>query len=1360
MFIIAGILVLILYIVSHYNLASAVLDENLKEKLSQKLHTRVEIGDIEVNWLNQVALNDVVIFDQSDDTLFSSRRAMIALEVVPLFEKKLIINSIQIIDFRLSARKDSLPAKTNYDFLVEALMPKADKTDQRHFINDISLHSLLLRQGIISYDVLDQPHNTNRDIPDINHIFLHQISASLTLNVSHITGMDFILKRLKLKERSGLSLDEFHAEGNLNGDGLTISDIGSRFSTPLLNGSRGIVAMQGNYLQADGRQALQLRTIKIDARHLGKIRSRLLFESRLFDHQNYAYQIDFLPSHINPSLLRHFAQNLGINVNDSLLTELQTLDFIYWEGCLQGRSDSLITYQGSVETTGILNSSFNVQTEYCPKSSSPLSLVVEGNVDDYQMQHHLYKDISIRGSYRNNTVHASFNSRDPLCRLKGTSNISIHKNNCHLTGIVDVEHIDPFAMHLTETTNLADIAFGGFASFDVTIPTTKVIQTKWFDTATLPNGYLHVDSLSLISGNDTLRFGTLRVSLDKEQQTPVFTIVSASGNVVATPTSIIGFIPVNQQLARILKLPGNLGKDMNFQSNWDSVAKRINFEVSIPQWIEGSNEYSLYIEGTGGTDSLSPLPTHIEAKTDFKIKTANHSIGTLLSLTYDPDPMQIRVKSSDIAIDDKTYHTSDALISRKENGAFQLERLIIQEENQRLNVSGTLGRSSDIDLHFGLQNWQLDFFFDLLQKGYLDFGGYATGNLHLNADPFLHLKTDSLQVSQFSYIGTKLGTNTLSCDLDLENTKLAISADVESYPSHATHIECDIRLHEIKDTIDLKFDLDSLPLNFLSYWIGGVLNDLEGHGSGDVHIFGDVDSLNLLGHPLLQNVNFTNKMLGARFYVTDILNLESDKSGRNGFIGLNNVSVRDKNGQKAILTLDLEHHHLHDMEYGLDIDIPESPAGFLVFDHPTQQQGDLYWGQLWATGRCQMHGNYNHHRISMQASTAGRSIFNLSPGEENFTDDAYNFLSFRDKNALQEETDTLVLYSKTLFDKTEEDPVYVEADLLIHANEHCQVYVQMDPLAEDRLVCKGNGDLALHYDPHHDINLTGNYDISSGSYTVTMKGDFMTKAFQLQPGSNVFFPGSPSDAELDLKALYNVPSVNLKDLDESFETMTSLSRTTLPVDCKLNVTGQITAPQIAFDLEVKNTSDEVQALVHNIIGTQEMLNREVFYLLLFSKFYTPEYASTSQRQTGSELTSFASSSLTSQLNNLLGHMSDNFTLGTNFRSEKGDFSDMEMDVSVSTRLLNERLLMTGNLGYRDADKTISMNNQARTFIGDFDVEFLINTRGTVRAKAYSHYNDRDYSINNALTTQGIGIILRKDFKSFKDLLKRKQEVAK
>lgn len=114
-------------------------------------------------------------------------------------------------------------------------------------------------------------------------------------------------------------------------------------------------------------------------------------------------------------------------------------------------------------------------------------------------------------------------------------------------------------------------------------------------------------------------------------------------------------------------------------------------------------------------------------------------------------------------------------------------------------------------------------------------------------------------------------------------------------------------------------------------------------------------------------------------------------------------------------------------------------------------------------------------------------------------------------------------------------------------------------------------------------------------------------------------------------------------------------------------------------------------------------------------------------------------------------------MGTNFRSDKGDFSDMEMDLSLSTRLLDDRLLFNGNVGYRDPANHLGMTGRNNSFIGDFDLEFLLNPKGSLRVKAYSHYNERDYSINNALTTQGIGFILRKDFKDFNDLFLRRKK---
>ncbi len=75
------------------------------------------------------------------------------------------------------------------------------------------------------------------------------------------------------------------------------------------------------------------------------------------------------------------------------------------------------------------------------------------------------------------------------------------------------------------------------------------------------------------------------------------------------------------------------------------------------------------------------------------------------------------------------------------------------------------------------------------------------------------------------------------------------------------------------------------------------------------------------------------------------------------------------------------------------------------------------------------------------------------------------------------------------------------------------------------------------------------------------------------------------------------------------------------------------------------------------------------------------------------------------------------------------------------------LLFNGNFGYRD--KSLNTNQ----FVGDFDVEYLLNRRGTWRLKAYNRYNDQNYYLRSAATTQGVGIMFKRDFDSLLSWLK-------
>ena len=62
----------------------------------------------------------------------------------------------------------------------------------------------------------------------------------------------------------------------------------------------------------------------------------------------------------------------------------------------------------------------------------------------------------------------------------------------------------------------------------------------------------------------------------------------------------------------------------------------------------------------------------------------------------------------------------------------------------------------------------------------------------------------------------------------------------------------------------------------------------------------------------------------------------------------------------------------------------------------------------------------------------------------------------------------------------------------------------------------------------------------------------------------------------------------------------------------------------------------------------------------------------------------------------------------------------------------------------------NVNTATSSFIGDFDIRYLLLPNGNLAMKVYNQTNDR-YFTRSSLNTQGIGIIMKKDFSSINDL---------
>jgi hypothetical protein len=275
----------------------------------------------------------------------------------------------------------------------------------------------------------------------------------------------------------------------------------------------------------------------------------------------------------------------------------------------------------------------------------------------------------------------------------------------------------------------------------------------------------------------------------------------------------------------------------------------------------------------------------------------------------------------------------------------------------------------------------------------------------------------------------------------------------------------------------------------------------------------------------------------------------------------------------------------------------------------------------------------------------------------------------------------------------------------------------------------------------------GTYRVTEGAYGLTVQ-NVIKKNFIFNEGGTIVFGGDPYDAQLNLQAQHTVNGVSLSDLNvgRSFSN-------TVRVNCLMNITGQPRAPIIDFDLEIPNVNADENQMVRSIINGQEEMNQQVVYLLAVGRFY-PQGANNADtgKENGPSKTSLAMQSLLSgtlsgQINSVLGQVikSNNWSFGANISTGDEGWNNAEYEGLVSGRLFNNRLLINGQFGYRDNTKTANPS-----FIGDFDIRYLLFPNGNLALKIYNQTNDR-YFTKSSLNTQGLGIIMKKDFDGIRDL---------
>ena len=698
--------------------------------------------------------------------------------------------------------------------------------------------------------------------------------------------------------------------------------------------------------------------------------------------------------------------------------------------------------------------------------------------------------------------------------------------------------------------------------------------------------------------------------------------------------------------------------------------------------------------------------------------------GMEIMLDRDTDDMlfmKANISPDSIIQNDSVWYISGSTVSGNLD-RISINGLYLYNDYQHLRIDGIIGKDKEDILNISANNLEVSTIMDLIRFRILRFNGNATGSAYASSLLSAPDVNGNFRVDSFKIDNGYLGYTDLNIGWRNIDKSIFINADIHNDEGDISKVNG--FLSQANDTIHLDINANRINAVFINKMVRSFMSDIEGTGSGKVSLLGKWREVNLIGAVALN--------CSARINPTKVkytLHGDSLYFTRNRMF-FNEAHATDKYGNSGWLSGEVTHKNLGSWACDLNARV----NNILVYDTHNFDEAPFY-GTVYATGNANLKAsdkglflnadvrNEPNSRIIYNASESGRARDN-------------SFVTFIDSNKKQvkeeqEEKETAVY-------KNVESSM--KLDFLIDVNEGLEVKVYTNLKSDDYIDIYGKGAINAVYDEKDGFSLKGNLDLDRGSYKITVQ-DIFTKEFTFIKGSSLLFNGAPYDATLDLKAKYFVPSASLSDL-----TTEETARKSVKVNCLMDITGTLASPLLKFDLELPEGSEEEKEMLASATSTQEQKNMQFIYLLGIGKFYTYDYNNplATNTQSSTAVESFISNTLSRQLNNMLGQIinNGNWNIYGNFSTSERGWNSMEVEGMLEGRLLNDRLLINGNLGYRE-------NPVAnRNVIGDFELQWLLNRTGTISLRAYSKTNDRYFSKTN-LTTQGAGIILRHDFNSWK-----------
>lgn len=675
----------------------------------------------------------------------------------------------------------------------------------------------------------------------------------------------------------------------------------------------------------------------------------------------------------------------------------------------------------------------------------------------------------------------------------------------------------------------------------------------------------------------------------------------------------------------------------------------------------------------------------------------------------------------------------------KSNVDFHNQRVAIRNfgisnGRQSLTINGNYDKNSQDTIVVHINQLNLEYALAFARINVVDFAGHATGNIFVrqlpNGNPWAKA---NVFIPDFKFNNADFGAADVTLGWDHANRDITIKGLIREDGIGYTRVNGYV--DPINKDLDLRTESKNTQLAFLNKYTADIFSDVSGRATGNCRIYGGFKSIEFSGHEVA-DAQATIPVTGVTYRIKD-----ADVDIVPDAFNVKSATITDLYAGTGVASGTLSHEHIQNMRYDFNL----TGSNLRLYDKPRELDMPFY---ATATGSGDVHIYGAPGKMNADINIATVPGSELTYILDSPDADVSQLLTLHDEKAT-EQTETIEVTTTpaetTTVVPTTDINLYFEVDV----DDKSRLSLITDDKSGDAINVYGSGPIQATYHNKSGFRMYGTYNIDRGTYDLNIPSLAQRKRFDILSGGKVLFSGDPTEAEVNVKAQYVVNSASLADLNIG----SGFANNTTRVNCLVNLFGEVANMQFDLNFELPNCSEDEQQMVRNLIASDEDRTMQVLYLLGVGRFYAYNYSANDVGQSQSVLmmNSLLSSTLSSQLNNIISNAvgSNNWSFGTNISTGQMGWSDMEVEGLVSSRLLNNRLLLNGNFGYSE--------RQAATtnFVGDFDMQYLITPKGTVSVKAYSETNDR-YFTKSSLTTQGVGIQLKKDFTRLSSLFRRKK----